>query len=316
MKRATPYLIACWALIFLMWAMMPATAASRFAVCTTTCTWDGSSTAMWSASTGGATGASVPGSGDTVTLDAATCAGGTTCAITVNTNFNITSLTLGACTASTTGCVLDFSVNNNSPTVNGNTGINISGTGTRVLKLGSGTFNLTGTVTNTNSANIWTATTTTNLTFTPGTSTLNFTGNSGGQRVMIGGALTYANVTLGANTSGGQFSITGANTFATLTVTGQQNVVFPVTTTNTMTALAVTGAAATPVSFGSASGAGITTISIASGTQNQAWAAFQRVTFTGGATFAASNSLDLGGNTGITITAPNVTGGGGQVFGQ
>lgn len=310
MKRATPYLIACWALIILMWAMMPASAASRFAVCTVTCTWDASDTTMWSASTGGATGASVPGSADTVTLDAATCVGGVTCTITMGAAYNptIQSLTMGACTGATTGCVLDLSVNNNSPTVTANTGVSITGTGTRVLRMGTGTWTLSGTVTNTNSANIWTATTTTNLTLTPSTSTIKLTGNSAGQRSFIGGGLTYGNVTFDSNTSGGNVSVTGANTFATLTVNGQQNVVFPLTTTNTITSLVVTGTSTLQASIGSASGAAITTLSVAAGTQTLNWAAIQRITFTGGATFVGSNSFDLGGNTGITISPPSAGG--------
>src|SRR5262245_672467 len=112
-----------------------ALAANRFAVCTTTCTWDGASTAMWSTTSGGGTGASVPGSGDAVILDAATCVGGTTCTITVNTNPTIQSLTMGACTASTTGCILDFSVNNNSPTLSVVPSLSVTGTGTRNLKM-------------------------------------------------------------------------------------------------------------------------------------------------------------------------------------
>src|SRR5258708_36798458 len=82
-----------------------ASAANRFAVCTTTCTWDGASTAMWSTSSGGATGASVPGASDPVIFDGSTCVGGTTCTTTVNTNPTIASLTMGSCTASTTGCI-------------------------------------------------------------------------------------------------------------------------------------------------------------------------------------------------------------------
>ena len=35
------------------------------------------------------------------------------------------------------------------------------------------------------------------------------------------------------------------------------------------------------------------------------------MTFSGGGTFAATNSYDFKGNTGITITAPTVGGGGG-----
>ncbi len=155
-------------------------AANRFAVCVTTCTWDASSTTMWSTTSGGATGASVPGTSDSVVFDAATCVGGVTCTTTVNTNFTIQTLTMGACTASTTGCILDFSINNNSPTFN-TSGVNISGTGTRTLKMGSGTFSITGT------SGVWNAITVTNLTLTQGTSNISFSGNTNNPRQFIGG---------------------------------------------------------------------------------------------------------------------------------
>src|SRR6266576_3994950 len=125
------------AAIFLLLSLCSADAANRFAVCTTTCTWDGASTAMWSTTSGGATGASVPGSADAVVIDNASCIGGTTCTITVNTNFNVLSLSITGCNASTTGCILDFSVNNNTVTIQ--TGFSITGTTNGSMKLGSAT---------------------------------------------------------------------------------------------------------------------------------------------------------------------------------
>jgi hypothetical protein len=57
---------------------------------------------------------------------------------------------LGACTASTTGCIIDASVNNTNFTIDdaggGNAGLfNGSGIGTRAWKAGTGTYNLTAT---------------------------------------------------------------------------------------------------------------------------------------------------------------------------
>jgi hypothetical protein len=43
---------------------------------------------------------------------------------------------------------------------------------------------------------------------------------------------------------------------------------------------------------------------VASGVCSISWGAFVYMTFSGGATFTATNSFDLGHNTGITITAP------------
>lgn len=146
--------------------------ASRFWVGGTG-TWDASDTTHWAATSGGAGGQSVPVLADTVTFDASS-GGGT---VTVNTNFSVTTLTMGAFTGT-----LDFSANNNSPTMGNFDG---SGTGTRTLNMGSGTWTVTG-----SNATKWTTATTTNLTFSAGTSTVNFTSaaTSGQQAVLTGTA--------------------------------------------------------------------------------------------------------------------------------
>src|SRR6185312_14968270 len=98
----------------------PAEAANRFAVCSTTCTWDNTSTAMWSTTSGGATGASAPTASDAVIIDAATCVGGTTCTITTFAGtISVQNITWGACTASTTGCIVKADTNNTNFTING-----------------------------------------------------------------------------------------------------------------------------------------------------------------------------------------------------
>ncbi len=134
-----------------------------------------------------------PGSGDTVTIDAASGSG----TITVNTNFNITSLTCGAMNTT-----LDFSANNNSPTMNT---FDYSGTGTRTINMGSGTWSIAG-----NNTTIWQATTQTNLTFSGGSSTVNFTysGSTGTRTFTFGGATS----TLGTvNITGGSDAISQNN---------------------------------------------------------------------------------------------------------
>lgn len=78
---------------------------------------------------------------------------------------------------------------------------NISASTTRSLTLGSSTV----------TCGSWSATTTTNLTFTPNTSAIITSGNT----LSLGG-LTYNDFTIGVGTG----SVTGANTFATLTITG------------------------------------------------------------------------------------------------
>lgn len=66
------------------------------------------------------------------------------------------------------------------------------------------------------------------------------------------------------------------------------------------------------ITIGAQSGgaSGVTTITKASGTVDIAWACLFALTFSGGATFTGTNCIDVGENTGITITPPNSGGGG------
>lgn len=138
-------------------------------------TWDNSLTLHWSATSGGLGGQSAPGSGDTVTFDANSCPAGET--VTVNADVNITSITMGAFTGT-----LDFSANNNNPTMQT---FSNTGTGTRVLNSGSGTWTITG-----NATTIFTQATSTGLTFTEGGGTINFTysGSTGTRSIALSAA--------------------------------------------------------------------------------------------------------------------------------
>lgn len=279
-----------------------ASAASRFAVCTVTCTWDNASTAMWSASSGGATGQSAPVAGDLVTLDAATCVGGVTCTITVAANLAMTSLTMGACTAATTGCILDFSVNNNTVAISGGN-FNVSGSGTRTLKLGSSVVTITN--------GVWNSTTVTNFTLQTGTSTIVYAGPSNTARTFVGGGQTYSTVTIAANTGSGivQFN-DGGNTFGTLNITGPNYVQFTFSVTNTVTnPITWSGTATKQLLITTDSGSFASTIAQGASNASMNWVAFNRITMTGAGTRAAANSFNLGNNTGFTITAPASIGG-------
>lgn len=149
-------------------------------------TWDGT-TNHFAITSGGTAIAAAPGSSDTVTFDG-NSGGGT---VTVSTNFNVVSVTMGAFTGT-----LDFSANNNSPTMQTFSG---TGTGVRTLNMGSGTWTITG-----NNTNIFTLATTTNLTLNAGTSTVNCTYNgSTGTRTLTTGAsaaLGLNNLTISAGT--------------------------------------------------------------------------------------------------------------------
>lgn len=293
---------------------LSASAANRFAVCTAACTWDGSSTAMWSTSTGGATGASVPGSSDAVILDAATCVGGVTCTVTVNTTVTVQSITMGVCTASTTGCILDFSANNNNVTLTANTGLNYSGSGVRNLKMGSGSWTFTGAGTG-----LISGTVNTNLTLSAASAPLIFSAATASIRgINTTGSPSFGSLTINANSSGGAFfpSLNGnATTFSSASIAAPNYIVFSPSITTTITgSIAVSGSTISSTVGFASSGIG-TTATVSSATSSTlTFSTIRDLTFTGGGTFAATSSIDSGHNSGIAITAP-VTGGGGFIFG-
>ena len=150
-------------------------------------TWDNSTTTNWSTSSGGLGGASVPGASDDVIFDANSCLLSGT--VTPNYDLSVKSITMGAFTGT-----LDFSANNNSPTMQT---WNNTGTGTRTLHRGSGTWTITGF-----NGTIWNCGTSTNLT-EDGTGIINCTyaGSTGHRMIQSGGAShPYTNVKISAGT--------------------------------------------------------------------------------------------------------------------
>lgn len=277
--------------------LAPADAASRFWVGGAG-TWDNSATTHWSATTGGANGASPPTSIDTATFDGAS-GGGT---VTVNATISVLQLTGGAFTGT-----LDFSANNNNITIGGN-GFSFSGAGTRTLNLGNGTWTLNGT-----SAALWTMTTTTGLTFNANSSTILFSAVPAGNRTFIGGGLAYNNLTVtNASLNQYQIALTGSNTFANITMTnvGLFNLASGSTTTVSGT-LSYSGSSGTQGYLGSTTGAAAT-LSVA-GANALSWLYVQQITKAGAGSITCTNCFDGGGNTGVSISGP--TGGGGHIIG-
>src|SRR3989344_6260881 len=116
-----------------------------------------------------------------------------------------------------------------------------TGTNTRALLLGAGTWSLTGTGT----ANVWNVTA--SLALTPGTATINITAtDSGVTKTFVGGGLTYGTLRHTA-TGSAALTITGNNTFANLDLecTTARTITFPAggsqTVTGTFTALGAAG---------------------------------------------------------------------------
>lgn len=251
-------------------------------------TWDASDTTHWASSSGGAGGQSVPGSGDTVTFNGSS-GGGT---VTVNTTVNVQSITSGAFTGT-----LDFSANDNNVTITAATGWAGNGTGTRTVNMGDGTWTLTAPAT-------WNMLTVTGLTFNANASSLILSGASATGRSFFGGGLTYNNVTFGGNTGGATLALTGANTFSALTITGPLYVIMPTGTTAVTNTFTWTGTRTGAIGLVSSSDTTQATVSCASGTCRVSWAALGRIVFSGGATFLAAQTFDLGLNSGITMTPP------------
>jgi hypothetical protein len=276
-------------------------------------TWDGSNTTNWSTTTGGAGGAAVPGSADAAIFDGSSGGGTVTVAASIGGTNTIQSLTAGAFTGT-----LDFSVNNPSITFNStSTAVNLGGTGARKFLLGSGTWTLSGA-----GAAVFEFGTTTNLDPTSDTTApIVFSANTTSERQFNGGGRTFGTLTIAANTSRGGVRIFSANTFSSITVAaGTGYLTFPASTTNTISGsagLVLNGSSTNPMLVQSSSSAAAT-ISLSSGTSIPTWAAFMNITTTGSGAMTATDSFDLGRNTldsGDTITAPSVGGGGARVIG-
>lgn len=168
--------------------------------------------------------------------------------------------------------------------------VNSSGTGARILNLGNGIWNFTG------SGTVWDCATATNLSVSSGSSTFKFT--SGSAKTFQGGGRTYNII---SNEGAGALTISGSNTFTTL-----QNTVQPTTftftagTTQTVTNFNVNGTSGNLVTINSSSAGSQATISKSSGTVTASYLAIQDINATGGATWDATNgtNTNLGNNAG------------------
>jgi len=317
--------------------------------------WDASDTTVWSDTSGGTTGFSVPTSVDDVFFDA----NSGDCAITASAecdDLNFTgyistlsgsstldiygSLTMaagmtrtytGAITfrATSTGKTLTFNgktmanatvfdgtgggwtvqdtwnngtsnitltrgtLDTNGQTVTGGT-LSASGSSTRTLTLGASTLNLS----------YWNTSTTTNLTFNANTSTLSFTTANGGN-VFNAGGLTFNVVTL-AVTASVSVTIAGANTFATLTITGpaskSQEISLSANQTVTGT-LTIAGNSLTNRLFVRSSTQG-TTRTITAATTTLSNVDFRDITGAGAGSWSGTSIGNALGNSGITFTTP------------
>lgn len=204
----------------------------------------------------------------------------------------------------------DNSVNNNDMTltvasaISGSASLVLSGSSARTYKFGTATYTLSATGASQYLINMVTAT---NATVTAGSETWVISGVTQNQRILnfsASVAKAFGALTMNANT--GVISLFGIATFTTVTAsngcTWLLNNALACTTLNLNASSSGKQLGIFSASLGSQ---GSAAISVAGGTPVINWAAIRDVAFTGGATFLATNSFDLGNNTGITITAPN-----------
>lgn len=266
--------------------------------------WTATNTNNWVSSSAGTDyGQTVPGSSDVAVLDGSSGTG------TVTMNFGgavtLQSLQMGAFVGT-----WDNSVNNNNMTmtvgsaISGSASVVLSGSGTRTYKFGTATYTLSATGANQYLINMGIAT---NATVTAGSETWVISGVTQNVRLLNFSASVvkaFGALTMNANT--GLISFGGIETFTTITASGGVTLMPTFGTNITCTTLALNGSSSNLVGiFSSTLGSqSSSTISVASGTQTLTWCAIKDSAFTGGATFIANNSYNLGDNTGITITAP------------
>lgn len=264
-------------------------------------TWDNATTTHWALSTGGAGGAAVPVTGDTVTFDASSGGGTVSVSATIS-GLSLASITTGAFTGT-----LDFSSGNPNLTLTAGPGFTANGSGTHTINLGSGTFTFT------NGGGTTADFTNTNLTLNAGTSTIVFsTVTPNNNRGFNGGSKTFATFTV--NTDGGgvwDVRIAGTPTFGTVNL-NPNCTLWPVSSFTVSTAFNVNGTSASAVVNLWYFESGSSTITL-NGTATINWAVIGgNLTFTGSP--VANNSFNLGKTTGITINGPSGGGSGVGAF--
>lgn len=304
-------------------------------------TWDGLSDAYWSTTSGGSGGASVPGLGDNVYFDANSgsyLVTGSYGAANCN-NIDFTGYTGGFGGAvelfghATFGSgmyisggltVIMYGASKNF-TTSGVTGIGLYVNSVASITLqdnwvGGGSLNVYGTFnsngysvgvadvysegTLTLGSSTWTLTSSgapwfvTSGTVNAGTSTIKMNNSGSNEVTFYGGGKTYWNVRFERGAATAQNSIADNNTFFVLADVGTAAHNFSTSGTQTITGtLGIAGSSCSvrPTITGGG------TFSKASSSNQLNYVRIENTTFTGGATWTAEYSKDLGGNSGITF---------------
>lgn len=180
-----------------------------------------------------------------------------------------------------------------------------SGTLTRTLKMGSGTWSLTF---STGATSLWNVVST-GLTYTPSSAPIVFANASTFTRTFTGGGLTYQSLTYTVAGSTGALIINNSNTFTDLNfsdVTNARTLQLSATSTQTITgSFNVNGTSGKLMTINSTSGGSAANLVDAVGTQSCDFLSIQDSAAGGGASwYAGANSTDVSGNSGWIFTAP------------
>jgi hypothetical protein len=269
-------------------------------------TWDTVTTTNWSATSGGAGGAGVPGSADTATFDINSGAN----TITTSGAISITTLSLSTGFTGTVtfggGVIVSGIVTQNQGTLNTNGQtcswgqFSATVATTRVLTMGASSITLTAA-----SVTAWNVTTTTGLTISTNTATITAAGAS---QTLTMGSVSYNGTSVVINSTG-SFTFTNGTTLAALTYAPPVAIanIFGFSGSPTITGtLTLTGAAPPNRILIESTSLGTPHALICNGTVTAAYVDFQDVTGAGTASWNLSAITGGSGNclgcSGITFT--------------
>lgn len=225
----------------------------------------------------------------------------TTNGVSIGGNFQVdgtnTLTILDALTLTNGGITLNTStlIANSNVTINS---LNSSNSGVRGLQMGPGTWTLRGTT-----SNPWTTTTTTNLTFDAGSSTIKLTSPLTTNRTFGGGGLTFNNF-WNATTNDFTITIAGSNTFNNFRVDPGRTQRFTAGTTQTVASFTATGTSSNLVTINSTTSTNFNLVKSGGGISSNDYLLITDSTASPlGSWYAQQNSVDGGGNEGWLFSA-------------
>lgn len=242
-------------------------------------------------------GGTLDATGQTVSM---TGAGSTT---------TLSSGTLNAGTLTRTGLALAHSGSN--MTI-GSGGVSaatytFSGSTACTISMGSGTWTVSGTGTVWNNTN-------SSITWTPGTSTIAITDTSASTKTFTGNGATYAAITVSGAAANGTLTFSEGNTFTTFTAQPDASLIFTISTTTTVSSLAISGTSGHLVTVVSSAGGTAATISC-SGAVDVDYVSIKDNTASNNIDFyAGTHSTNVSGNSNWAFVARPAAGSGAVII--